>query len=92
MVRAFREQLGAGSLPVKLYYYGPMFRYERPQAGRYRQLVQFGFEVLVQQISLLDVEAIMLPLELYKACGPSGFEVRLTALDVQSAVPTIGRN
>src|SRR5690554_2849569 len=38
VVRSYLEnKMGAGALPVKLFYYGPMFRYERPQAGRYRQ-------------------------------------------------------
>lgn len=77
-VRAFLEHnLGSGSLPVKLYYFGPMFRYERPQAGRYRQFTQFGLEALGSGDPLLDVEAILLPLELYKSCGLSGFEVEI---------------
>ncbi|HHT42362.1 MAG TPA: histidine--tRNA ligase [Firmicutes bacterium] len=87
-VRAFLENnLGAGSLPVKLYYYGPMFRYERPQAGRYRQFVQFGFEVFGSADPLLDVEAIMLPLELYKACGLSGFEVEINSIGCPECRP-----
>jgi len=46
-VRAFVEHGLAGrALPAKLYYMGPMFRYERPQAGRYRQFHQFGMEVM----------------------------------------------
>ena len=46
VVRAFLEHRMEGPLPVKLFYLGPMFRYERPQAGRYRQFHQFGLEVL----------------------------------------------
>ena len=48
VVRSFVEQKmhGMPVQPVKLYYMGPMFRYERPQAGRYRQFVQFGVEAL----------------------------------------------
>ena len=81
LVRAYIENnLGSGSLPVKLFYYGPMFRYERPQAGRYRQFVQFGFEALGSVDPLLDVEAIALPLELYQACGLSGFDVELNSI------------
>ena len=49
-VRAFLEnKLYADPLPVKLYYLGPMFRYDRPQAGRYRQFHQFGVEVFGSQ-------------------------------------------
>lgn len=81
LVRAYIENnLGSGALPIKLFYYGPMFRYERPQAGRYRQFVQFGFEALGSSDPLLDVEAIALPLELYRSCGLSGFEVELNSI------------
>ena len=47
VVRAFVEhKLYNGALPAKYFYFGPMFRYEKPQAGRYRQLWQFGVELL----------------------------------------------
>jgi len=87
-VRAFLEHnLGSGSLPVKLYYFGPMFRYERPQAGRYRQFTQFGLEALGSGDPLLDVEAILLPLELYKSCGLSGFEVEINTIGCPNCRP-----
>ena len=57
-----------------------MFRYERPQAGRYRQFHQFGLEVLGSDDPLLDVETILLPIELYKACGLEGFVVELNSI------------
>ena len=89
LVRAYLENnLGSGALPVKMYYYGPMFRYERPQAGRYRQFTQFGFEALGSEDPLLDVEAIALPLELYKACGLSGFEVEINSIGCSSCRPS----
>lgn len=81
VVRAFLEnKLDSGPLPVKLFYYGPMFRYERPQSGRYRQFTQFGFEALGSDDPLLDAESIALPLELYEACGLSGFEVEINSI------------
>lgn len=81
VVRAYLEnKMGNGALPVKVFYYGPMFRYERPQAGRYRQFTQFGLEVLGSADPLLDVESIVLPMELYKACGLHGFEVELNSI------------
>ncbi|MFA5188444.1 MAG: histidine--tRNA ligase [Patescibacteria group bacterium] len=46
--------------PVKLYYIGPMFRYERPQSGRYRQHTQFGFEALGDKNPILDAEVIIM--------------------------------
>ncbi|NMB20264.1 MAG: histidine--tRNA ligase [Firmicutes bacterium] len=85
LVRAYIENnLGSGSLPVKLFYYGPMFRYERPQAGRYRQFTQFGCEALGSADPLLDVETIALPLALYESCGLTGFEVELNSIGCPS--------
>lgn len=46
--------------PVKLYYQGPMFRYDRPQSGRYRQFHQFGFEMLGEEKPVADAELIIL--------------------------------
>ena len=45
------------SLPIKLFYYGPMFRYERPQKGRQRQFTQFGVEVLSNKNPYIDIES-----------------------------------
>nr|WP_249308404.1 histidine--tRNA ligase [Lederbergia citrea] len=71
VVRSFAENkmYGGANQPVKLYYLGPMFRYERPQAGRYRQFVQFGIEALGSMDPAIDAEVISLAMELYKALG-----------------------
>jgi histidyl-tRNA synthetase len=58
VVRAFVSEGLAQLAPLKLYYYGPMFRYERPQKGRYRQFYQFGVEVLGLESALADVECL----------------------------------
>lgn len=64
--RAYLEnKLFALSQPVKLYYMGPMFRYERPQAGRFRQFHQFGVEVFGSASPLADAEVIALAWEFY---------------------------
>lgn len=55
--------------PVKLYYWGPMFRYERPQAGRYRQHHQFGFEIFGDDQPIHDAELISLAYLFYKEIG-----------------------
>jgi histidyl-tRNA synthetase len=55
--------------PVKLYYVGPMFRYERPQHGRFRQHHQFGFEVFGDANPVLDAEVILLAHLFYKDIG-----------------------
>jgi len=61
IVRAFIEK-GMQNLPqpVKLWYFGPFFRYERPQSGRYRQFWQFGLEVLGEESSIIDAQIIQI--------------------------------
>jgi len=61
IVRAFIEK-GMQNLPqpVKLWYFGPFFRYERPQSGRYRQFWQFGLEVLGEKSPVIDVQVIQI--------------------------------
>ncbi|HOI59759.1 MAG TPA: histidine--tRNA ligase [Candidatus Pacearchaeota archaeon] len=69
----FRAYLENGmqslSQPVKLWYYGPFFRYERPQAGRYRQFWQIGFEILGDASPVLDAEAILIAHNLLSDLG-----------------------
>lgn len=55
------------SQPVKLYYFGPFFRYERPQEGRYRQFHQFGFEVLGERSAAVDAQVIQLSYRILEA-------------------------
>ena len=61
VVRAFIEQ-GMANLPkpIKLWYFGPFFRHENPQAGRYRQFHQFGFEVLGEKSPIIDAQIIQI--------------------------------
>ncbi|WP_226677401.1 histidine--tRNA ligase [Mesobacillus jeotgali] len=70
-VRSFVENkmFGSPNQPVKLYYMGPMFRYERPQAGRFRQFVQFGVEAMGSADPAIDAEVISLAMSLYKELG-----------------------
>lgn len=58
VVRAFVSEGLAQLVPLKLYYYGPMFRYERPQKGRYRQFSQLGVEILGLETPLADLECL----------------------------------
>ncbi len=61
VVRAFVEnKLFSNSQPIKLFYQGPMFRYERPQKGRQRQFTQFGVELLGIKSPAADAEIIMM--------------------------------
>ena len=56
-------------LPLKLVYAGPFFRYERPQAGRYRQLQQVGIEAIGSEDPALDAEVISVADDGFRALG-----------------------
>ncbi|WP_080796848.1 histidine--tRNA ligase [Corynebacterium pacaense] len=88
VVRAVIEHnLDRGQLPVKLNYAGPFFRYERPQAGRYRQLQQVGVEAIGVDDPALDAEIIALADRSYRALGLSGFRLELTSLGDRNCRP-----
>lgn len=80
MRAVIEHNLDRGYLPVKLNYAGPFFRYERPQAGRYRQLQQVGVEAIGVDDPLLDAEVIALADRSYRAVGLTGFRLELTSL------------
>jgi len=70
VIRAFiQHSMGEQGVLNKLYYIGPMFRQERPQAGRFRQFHQFGFECIGQQSPTCDAEIIMMAAEIYRRLG-----------------------
>ncbi|MBP1761351.1 MAG: histidyl-tRNA synthetase, partial [Firmicutes bacterium] len=80
-VRAFIEHSVAGGvLPVKWYYMGPMFRYDRPQAGRYRQFHQFGVEAFGSNNPAMDAEVITLVLEILANLGLHEYELHLNSV------------
>ncbi|MFP4056269.1 MAG: histidine--tRNA ligase [Candidatus Brocadiia bacterium] len=64
----------------KLYYIGPMFRHERPQAGRKRQFHQFGVEAIGATDPLLDAEVVSLACHLFEELGLAGCRLRLNAI------------
>ncbi len=73
VVRAFLERgLDGGVLPRKLFYLGPMFRYEKPQAGRYREFVQFGIETLGSFSPYSDAEVILFAIRIAEELGLLG--------------------
>jgi histidyl-tRNA synthetase len=81
VVRSVIEHgLDRAGLPVKVYYAGPFFRYERPQAGRYRQLQQVGIEAIGVDDPALDAEVIAVADEGYRALGLTGYRLELTSL------------
>ncbi|MEA3508758.1 MAG: histidine--tRNA ligase [Synergistota bacterium] len=76
MVRSYLEnRMDKVSQPVKLWSAGPMFRYERPQKGRYRQFWQIDIEAIGEQNPMVDVETIAFSMELYRRLGLSNLEV-----------------
>ncbi len=66
--------------PVRLAYFGPMFRYDRPQAGRYRQLWQFGVECIGDASPAADVEVIELQHTLYRELGLRNIVLRINSI------------
>ncbi len=81
IVRCFIEnKLYAESLPLKAWYLGPMFRYERPQAGRYREFYQFGFEAFGSADPMMDAEVIGIACNLFKILGLKGVSVNVNTL------------
>lgn len=88
VVRAVIEHgLDRGVLPVKLCYAGPFFRYERPQAGRYRQLQQVGVEAIGVDDPALDAEVIAVADAGFRGLGLDGFRLEITSLGDDSCRP-----
>ena len=73
--------------PMRLYYIGPTFRYERPQAGRYRQHYQFGFEALGDADPALDAEVIEMAWQFFLSLGLSKFSVQLNSIGCKVCQP-----
>lgn len=90
VVRAYLEdKLYAGPQPVKLYYIGPMFRYDRPQAGRYRQFHQFGVEVLGAHNPGIDAEVMVMAMEVYRRLGIKDLELHINSLGCPQCRPVL---
>ncbi|MFE3293298.1 histidine--tRNA ligase [Rhodococcus sp. NPDC059234] len=88
VMRAVIEHgLDRGQLPVKLAYSGPFFRYERPQAGRYRQLQQVGVEAIGVDDPALDAEVIAIADAGFRSLGLEGFRLEITSLGDDTCRP-----
>lgn len=72
--------LDRGQLPLKVFYRGPFFRAERPQAGRFRQFYQFGIEAIGVIDPYLDVEVISIADRAYRSLGLKKFRLEITSL------------
>lgn len=90
IVRAYvQNSLFAKSKVSKLYYCGPMFRYERPQAGRYRQFHQVGVECLGSALPIVDAEVIAMGVHLFDELGLSGLSVAINSVGCTVCRPVI---
>ena len=82
VVRSYIENkmYGDPNQPVKVYYNGTMYRYERPQSGRDRELTQFGMEILGSDDPLSDAEIISAAVNIYKMLGLKEIKVNINSL------------
>ncbi|MFQ5450364.1 MAG: histidine--tRNA ligase [Nitrospinaceae bacterium] len=72
---------------VKLYYIGPMFRYERPQAGRFRQFYQIGVEAMGSGHPVIDFEVMSMLMEFFHLLGLEGLELQINSLGCRDCRP-----
>ena len=91
MRAVIEHNLDRGQLPVKLSYAGPFFRYERPQAGRYRQLQQVGVEAIGVDDPALDAETVALADRCFRSIGLTGFRLEMTSLGDGACRPAYRR-
>ena len=81
VVRAYLEnRMDRISKVIKLFYLGPMFRCEKPQAGRFRQFNQFGIEIIGTKSSAADAEVILTVLEIYRKLGLKNLEILINSV------------
>ena len=81
VLRAVLEHnLHKGALPVKVFTSGPAFRYERPQAGRYRQFYQFDLEAIGTEDPVVDAETIAVAWDAYQSLGLNQYTLLLNSL------------
>jgi len=85
MRAVIEHNLDRGQLPVKLFYTGPFFRAERPQAGRYRQFYQVGIEAIGFNDPEIDVEVIAVADSAFKALGLKEYRLNITSLGDSSS-------
>ena len=88
VMRSFMENKIYGrAQPTKYYYFGPMFRYERPQSGRYRQFYQFGVEALGSDDPALDAEMISMGLNLMEELDLDNLQTIINSIGCKKCRP-----
>jgi len=88
VVRSYIEHKMHGQNTLtKLYYLGPMFRYERPQAGRFRQFYQIGVEAMGSPDPAIDAEVMTMLIEFFKELGLQNLELQINSLGCKECRP-----
>ncbi len=81
VVRAYLEHgMASWPQPVRFWYVGPVFRHDRPQAGRFRQHTQFGAEVIGQPNCVIDAQVIHLAFEIYASLQLEAFRIEINSI------------
>ncbi len=87
-VRAYLQHgMQSQQKPVKIFYYGPMYRYDRPQEGRYREFFQFGFEAIGEQDAILDAQLIQLASRVFQTIGLKNICLQLNSIGCRECRP-----
>ncbi len=84
---AIEHHFDRGALPAKVWYAGPMFRYERPQAGRFRQFFQVGVEALGVDDPAIDAEVVTLGVRAFEELGLTRVELLLNSMGDENCRP-----
>lgn len=87
-VRAFLKHLRASPRPVKLYYYGQVFRYDEPQFARYREFYQLGAEYIGEQRIYADIELFQLIRDFYRSIGLRNYSFRINDISIVRGILT----
>ncbi|MDA3814809.1 MAG: histidine--tRNA ligase, partial [Patescibacteria group bacterium] len=89
VVRAYLQNgMQSWSKPVKLSYIGPMYRYDRPQEGRYREFYQFGFEAIGEKDAILDAQVIQMALRVFKVIGFKKLSLQINSIGCSECRPS----
>ncbi len=92
IVRAYLEHgMVSKPKPVKLFYHGPMYRYDRPQEGRYREFFQFGFEAIGEQDAILDAQMIQMVMRVFKALKIKNISLHLNSIGCEECRPSYNK-
>lgn len=81
-IRMFVNSMSNESKPIKIFYFGQCFRYERPQSGRYREFFQFGAELIGSATPETDAEAIALAVAMIESLGLRDYKIRIGHIGV----------